>query len=121
MNNALVMSLLPGLIVFILTGFTIFAYKYPAGYFSLYRNLAFVLIGAVVAADVWTYAIHRAFQALSQFIPLDRQDLASDIIRSYDTPWWLFVLILAVGCYLSLLSFLPSFFGGEKPSNKARK
>jgi hypothetical protein len=118
MNNTLAAIFLPGIIVFALTGLTIVAYKFPCKYSSLYKNLAFILIGAVIAANVWTYAIHKAFHVLSRFIASNERDVASNVINSFDPPWWLFAGILAIGCYLSLLSFLPNFFGSEKSKNK---
>lgn len=119
MNSALITNFLPSLIVFALTGLTIVAYNYPTRYFSLYKNLAFILIGIAVAGDVWNYATHQAFGEVSEFIAPEKRAIAFNVIKSFDTPWWLFAAVLAVGCYLSLLGFLPSFFGsGEKPDSE---
>jgi hypothetical protein len=110
------MDLITGLIVAVVVGVGVLAYRHPEWYRKIYKGIMIALTLAYIAMGAWDLGGTSTFYAMIPYIDKERMAEAEKFSASRDA----FVPKLIAGYiggmfYLAFLRFLPSIVGKTRP------
>lgn len=89
------------------------ACKYPTVYAPVFKPVYRGIWALIFIVMVWNVSNAAAAQIIMPFIEKDKLDLAASAVRSIQSPWWVYLLLLGLGLYFATLDILSTLIAAH--------
>lgn len=113
-------TVITGLLIALVSGITVLAYKHPLAFKRLYWPISLFLVAALFGVSSWNSAINAVLLTVKDLIPAATFMAISTKAHDLDVPSWYSWGIGVFMFYVGFLLFLPELTGDDSKKERPK-